>query len=209
MSNDSSSELLREGQEPEFEALLEPLLRPAFNLALSLAGHREDAEDLVQGAAVRAFAGFGRFERGTNFRAWFFRILVNGFLHHKRDASRRPQLTGIDEVPEWSLYAQMKRSGLAGREGDGDPAAELLRKLDAESIRDAFAHLPEDFRMVALLFFAQDFSYQEIAEVVSCPVGTVRSRLHRARKMLQRELWQAALECGAASQRPAQARKQR
>lgn len=191
----------------EFEALLEPLLRSAFSLALSLTRQREDAEDLVQGAALRAFAAFGRFERGTNFRAWFFRILTNDFLHQRRDASRRPQTTGLEEVPEWSLYAQMKGSGLGAREGD--PASELMRKLDGEAIRQAFARLPEEFGLVALLFFVQDFSYQEIAEIVGCPVGTVRSRLHRARKMLQRELWQAALESGAVSERPASKLKKR
>jgi RNA polymerase sigma-70 factor (ECF subfamily) len=191
----------RHGAASEFESLLEPLLRPAFNLAFSLTRQREDAEDLVQGAALRAFAAYGRFEQGTNFRAWFFRILANGFLHQQRDRSRRPQTSGLDELPEWSLYSQMKRSGLASSERD--PASELLRKLDGEEVRAAFAGLPEDFRLVALLYFEQDFSYQEIAEIACCPVGTVRSRLHRARKLLQRELWQTALERGVVSERPA------
>ncbi len=184
----------------EFEALLGPQLRPAFSLALSLAGQREDAEDLVQAACVRAFGAFGRFERGTNFRAWLFRIVFNEFLHHRRDRARRPQTADIDELPEWSLYAQLKRAGLARAEGD--PAAALLSKLDAQSIRAAFEGLPEEFRAVALLYFVQDFSYQEIAGIVSCPLGTVRSRLHRARRLLQRELWQVAQEAGLAPKPP-------
>ncbi len=199
-SSGEPSALGQEQEVAEFEALLSAVLGPAFSLAFSLTQQREDAEDLVQAAAVRAFGAFGRFERNTNFRAWFFRILFNGFLHHKRDSGRLPQTTDIDELPEWSLYAQLKKSGMA--RAQDDPAALLLSKLNAQSINAAFERLPEEFRVVAMLYFMEYFSYQEIAGIMSCPVGTVRSRLHRARKLLQRELWQVAQEQGVAPRSP-------
>lgn len=200
MSDNTASDVTCQSSERaahEFETLLNPLLKAAWKMALSLTHHREDAEDLVQNAALRAFAAFGRFERGTNFKAWFFRVLLNLFLHQRRDAGRTPQTTALDDVPEWSLYAQMRQAGLHRR--DYDPAALLLSKLDGEDMHRAFERLPAEFRIVSLLYFVEEFSYQEIADILDCPIGTVRSRLHRGRKLLQQELWQLAQEHGIAA----------
>ena len=183
------------GPETDFETLLAPVLGPAYGFALGMTHHREDAEDLVQNAAVRAFSAFDRFEKGTNFKAWFFRILTNLWLHTCRDATRKPQTQDLDDVPEWSLWAQMQR--FAPR--SNDPAALLLARFDSEQMGLAFAALPDEQRVVTLLHLVEDFSYQEIADLVRCPVGTVRSRLHRGRKTLQRALWQTASEQGLVS----------
>jgi RNA polymerase sigma-70 factor, ECF subfamily len=176
------------------EALLAPILGPAYGTALHMTRNREDAEDLVQEAAVQAFRAFGTFEEGTNFKAWFFRILTNLFLNKYRQKQREPQLVEFEDAPELYLYTQTRQSGLHA--WCADPAALVIRKMDAEHVADAIAALPEEFRTVCALYFMQEFSYQEIAEVLDCPVGTVRSRLHRGRRALQRTLWQVAQEQG-------------
>jgi RNA polymerase sigma-70 factor (ECF subfamily) len=104
----------------------------------------------------------------------------------------------LDDTPDLYLYA---RSGQAGFPTQGpDPAAQLLEKLGTERIVEAINRLPEEYRMVSTLYFMDDLSYEEIAGVLQCPVGTVRSRLHRGRKMLQKALWQIAEEDGIVSQ---------
>jgi RNA polymerase sigma-70 factor (ECF subfamily) len=178
----------------EFEGLLEPLLPAAFGLALQLARHRDDAEDLVQEAAVRAFRAFDSFTPGTNFKAWFFKILTNGYFQRYRKRQREPELVPIEDVPDLYLYSATAAAGLHAQ--SADPAALVLGRLDEEQVTRAVAGLPEEFRVVSALYFMEQLSYQEIAEIVDCPVGTVRSRLHRGRKLLQKALWQLAQEQG-------------
>jgi RNA polymerase sigma-70 factor (ECF subfamily) len=140
---------------------------------------------------MRGFAGF---EPGTNFRAWFFRILTNCCYARHRRAGRRPVTASLEDVPEVYLF---ERSSEAGLPVEGaDPARAVLDRLTGEQVADAIAALPEEFRLVATLYFLQDMSYEEIAEIVGCPVGTVRSRLHRGRRMLQKALWHAAEDAG-------------
>jgi RNA polymerase sigma-70 factor (ECF subfamily) len=177
-----------------FEALLEPVLGPAYGLALSLTGDPSDAEDLVQEAALLAFRGFHTFELGTNFRAWFMRIVTNAYLGRKRTEKRRPTPVEIDDVPDHFLYLRSRETGVAGVAED--PVEELLRGVDVDEIETAIQKLPREFRGVAALYFGQEFTYPEISELLDIPVGTVRSRLHRARKLLQKELWEMAVEEG-------------
>jgi RNA polymerase sigma-70 factor (ECF subfamily) len=177
-----------------FEALLTPLLRPAYGVALHLARDPADAEDLVQEAALLAFRHFDSFQQGTNFKAWFFQIVVNCFRAKYRKEKRRPQTVDLDDTPDLYLYARTAETGLQGE--PEDPAGALMARMDTEQVTAAIAALPEEYRMVSSLYFVQDFSYQEIAEVLHCPVGTVRSRLHRGRKMLQKALWRVAEERG-------------
>jgi RNA polymerase sigma-70 factor (ECF subfamily) len=100
----------------------------------------------------------------------------------------------LDDTPDLYLYA---RSGEVGFPTDGpDPASALLDRLGTERVVAALDQLPEEYRIVSTLYFMQDFSYEEIARTLECPVGTVRSRLHRGRKILQKALWQVALEAG-------------
>jgi RNA polymerase sigma-70 factor, ECF subfamily len=176
------------------ERLLAPILGPAYGTALHMTRNREDAEDLVQEAAVQAFRAFHTFQEGTNFKAWFFRILTNLFLYKYRQKQREPQIVEFEDAPDLYLYAETRQAGLHA--WSADPAALVLRKMDAEQVAAAIASLPEEFRTVCALYFMQEFTYQEIAEILECPVGTVRSRLHRGRKALQRALWQIAQEHG-------------
>jgi RNA polymerase sigma-70 factor (ECF subfamily) len=178
----------------EFESLLTPLLSPAYGTALHMTRNRDDAEDLVQEAALRAYRAFHTFEKGTNFKAWFFRILTNLYLNKYRQKQREPEMVHIEDAPDLYLYAQTLNSGM--HSWCADPASQVMRKLTTEHVTTAIEALPEEFRTVCALYFMQEFAYQEIAEILDCPLGTVRSRLHRGRKMLQRELWHVAQEHG-------------
>jgi RNA polymerase sigma-70 factor (ECF subfamily) len=178
----------------EFEALFNPLLSMAFGTAMRLTRNHAEAEDLVQDAALLAYRGFDSFERGTNFKAWFFRILTNAFYsRHRKEKHDRANLS-TEDVPPMYLYARTAESGLQGQESD--PAASIMDRIDTEQVTEALESLPTEYRVVATLYFMEDFSYQQIAEVVGCPVGTVRSRLHRGRRMLQKALWEIAEERG-------------
>jgi RNA polymerase sigma-70 factor (ECF subfamily) len=184
----------------DFQALLMPLLDAAYRTAYRLSGNAGDAEDLVQDASLLAWRGFGSFEAGTNFRAWFFRILTNAFYSRYRKTRREGQAVELEDVPELYLWRQSSVAGL--NDVLRDPAAALLARLDAEEVNAAIAALPEEYRVVAALYFMDDLPYQEIADMLGVPIGTVRSRLHRARRQLQRALWETAVERGLVSARP-------
>jgi RNA polymerase sigma-70 factor (ECF subfamily) len=161
---------------------------------MRLTRSQADAEDLVQDAAFLAHRAFASFTPGTNFRAWFLKILMNCYYSRRRREKSRPVTSDLDDTPDLYVYA---RSGEAGFPTQGpDPAAQLLDKLGTERIVAAINRLPEEYRIVSTLYFMEDLSYEEIARVIQCPVGTVRSRLHRGRKMLQKALWQIAEEDG-------------
>lgn len=178
----------------DFEPLFSAVAGTAFGIAMRLTRNQADAEDLVQEAALLAFRAFASFEPGTNFRAWFFKILTNCYFSKRRREKSRPVTSDLDDTPDLYLYA---RSAEAGFPTQGpDPAAQLLERLGTERVVAAIARLPEEYRVVSTLYFMEDLSYEEIAEVLGCPIGTVRSRLHRGRKMLQKALWLVAEESG-------------
>ncbi|MCI0433716.1 MAG: sigma-70 family RNA polymerase sigma factor [Gemmatimonadetes bacterium] len=181
----------------DFEELLQPLLDGAFGLAITMTRNRADAEDAVQEASLRAFRAFDTFERGTNFKAWYYRILTNCVYARHRTAKRRPEAVELDDASELYLFRQTRAMGL--HERSNDPARILMGRIDGEMILDAIAAIPDEYRIVASLYFLEDYSYQEIADTVGCPVGTVRSRLHRGRRMLQRMLWAMARDAGILS----------
>lgn len=174
--------------------LLKPLLARAYGLALRLLRNSADAEDLVQEAVLAACRGFGTFQLGTNFKAWFFRILTNCYYSRHRRQRHEGQLTDLDEVPEQYLYIRTAELGLHG--GQSDPVETVFNRLDSEQIVAALRGLPEEYRVVSTLYFMEDLSYGEIADTLGIPVGTVRSRLHRGRKILQKLLWRVAVERG-------------
>ena len=178
----------------DFEALFAAVAGMAFGIATRLTRNQSDAEDLVQEAALLAFRAFASFEPGTNFRAWFFKILTNCYFSKRRREKSRPVTSDLDDTPDLYLYA---RSAEAGFPTQGpDPAAQLLDRMGTERVVAAIDRLPEEYRVVSTLYFMEDLSYEEIAEVLGCPIGTVRSRLHRGRKMLQKALWLVAEESG-------------
>jgi RNA polymerase sigma-70 factor, ECF subfamily len=178
----------------EFEALLDPILGAAYGTAIHMTRNREEAEDMVQEAAVLAFRAFHTFEPGTNFKAWFFRILVNRIRNEYRKRQRAPETFVLDDAPDLYLYLQTTHTGI--KASHANPAALIISKLSEEQIRSAIGALPDEYRLAAVLYFLEEASYQDIAEMLDCPVGTVRSRLHRGRKLLQKALWQIAGEHG-------------
>ncbi len=176
-------------QTPEqFDSLLTPILDKAYGTAYHFTHNREEAEDLVQEAAVSAFRAFHTFEPGTNFKAWFLTILVNCARRNYRNRKREPEITSLDDAPELYLYQQTASANTLGK--DNNPAVLLIRKMTEEQIHAAVAALPEEYRVVCVLYFMEELAYQEIASILDCPVGTVRSRLHRGRKLLHKSLWQ-------------------
>jgi RNA polymerase sigma-70 factor, ECF subfamily len=177
-----------------FESLLSGVVGPAFGTALRLTRNRADAEDLVQDAALLAFRGFASFEPGTNFKAWFFKILMNCFYSKHRRRKREFDTFDWDDTPDLFLYARSHEAGFPT--SGSDPAGQFFERLGTERVAEAIERLPEEYRVVSTLYFMEDFSYEEIARMLNVPIGTVRSRLHRGRKMLQKALWQVALEAG-------------
>jgi RNA polymerase sigma-70 factor (ECF subfamily) len=177
----------------DFETLLVPVLDQAYGTALRLTGNAADAEDLVQDAALLAHRGFGSFTSGSNFRAWFYRIMLNRFYSNYRRQRRAGVAVELEETPEMYLFEQAE---LAGMKPSEDSATALVDRMDAEVVERALQSLPDDFRAAATLYFMQDLPYQEIAEILDVPIGTVRSRLHRARRLLQKALWTIAQERG-------------
>ncbi len=180
----------------EFETLLMASLEPAYRLALRLSGNSEDAQDLVQEAALRASRFRHTFQKGTSFKSWFYRIIVNQFYTNTRQR-RNTTTTSLDSLSvatDIFLFARSAEAGLIAP--DADPAANVVSRMAEDDVARALASLPEEFRTVATLYFIDDLSYQEIADILGVPIGTVRSRLHRGRHMLQKQLWRVAEELG-------------
>ncbi len=176
------------------ESHLNPLLDAAFGAALNLTRHRADAEDLVQDAVLNACRGYSQFQPGTNFKAWFFRILYNAFLARHRKSKPERGSVGLDDAIELALIDENDASERRPIEHDTWRAA--LSSMRTEQVLAAMHSLPEDYRAVATMYFVEDFSYQEIADMLRIPVGTVRSRLHRGRKLLQQRLLALAADEG-------------
>lgn len=147
-----------------------PLLSPLYNYALWLTKNTAEAEDLVQEAFVKGLKGFGSFTAGTNFRAWMYRILRNTFLTSRTGLRAVPPMP-IDEVDD---VAQDETAETA-----------FITRMDAQAVRRAIEDLPLVFREVLLLCDIEEMSYREIAETLSIPVGTVTSRLMRARRKVR------------------------
>lgn len=193
------------GTRAEFEALLSPVLERAYATARRLTGTTADAEDLVQDAALLAFRGFKTFERGSNFRAWFLRVLMNAFLSSKRRHRAEDTAVSLDDVP--NAYIQRKahelvRAAPSSPASPHDLARSVMGRIETEQVQRAIDALPEEFRTVAALYFIQDLPYQEIAELLKIPVGTVRSRLHRGRALLQKRLWEIGVDHGLVRAQP-------
>jgi RNA polymerase sigma-70 factor (ECF subfamily) len=168
----------------EFEALVTPWLDGLYAAALRLTRHEGNAEDLVQDTVMRAWRFFDRFERGTNFRAWLFKILTNTFINGYRRSTRERSLQ--DESERQSVEAQLFSPDATDEAAN--PEDSMLARVMRDDVLKAIDGLPIDFRMVVILADLQEFSYKEIAEVLDIPVGTVMSRLFRGRKALQRAL---------------------
>ena len=163
---------------PTFEELAMPLFDALYNYARWLAHEPAEAEDLVQETFLKGFRGFGSFTPGTNFKAWMFRILRNTFLSSRSGLRAVPPLS-IDEEPDEAM--QIADVGPT-------PEALLLQRADQQRLQEAIEQLPLPFREVLLLGDVEELSYKEIAETLSIPVGTVTSRLLRARRKVREAL---------------------
>jgi len=172
----------KDQQKKLFQELLMPELGALFRTALRMTRNREDAEDLVQETTTKAFSAFDRFEKGTNFRAWIFKILTNTFINNYYRVRDRDKLPSLDEMEEESLF-QPVFEGIS-------PEQALLNTLTKEDIQKAIDVIPIDFKSVVILNLVEGFSYKETAEILDIPIGTVMSRLHRGRKILQKLLWE-------------------
>src|ERR1700720_2766101 len=161
-------------QPDSFEELAMPLFDQLYNFARWLTQNREEAEDLVQETYAKALKGFSSFRLGTNFRAWMYRILRNTFLTSRTGlrATSTVPLDSDEDGPELAVENET-------------PETTLLKRSDSELVQGAINDLPVLYREILLLCEVEEMSYQEIAETLSIPIGTVMSRLSRARKTLR------------------------
>lgn len=174
----------------EFEQEAIPHMNALYNFALRLTGNPEEADDLLQETYLKAFRFFDKFEKGTNCKAWLYRIMKNSFINDYRKETKEPVKVDYEDVQ--NFYESIKASEVTFNHYQPDAFSNLLD----DDITGALSDLPEDFRTVIILSDIEGFSYEEIADFVDIPVGTVRSRLHRARKMLYSKLFDYAKSKG-------------
>lgn len=168
----------------EFEDLALAQMDPLYSAALRLTKNERDAEDLVQDTCMRAYRFFDKFERGTNIKAWLFKILTNTFINrYRRKVKERTVVEGVEREAVHERFISRDATDFAA-----NPEQYFFDRLLSDDVLRAIDALPIDFRLVVILADLQEFSYKEIAEILECPVGTVMSRLFRGRKLLQRTL---------------------
>lgn len=176
----------------EFESLLENQLDGLYSVALRYTRDPAQAEDLVNDTAVRALRFRDRFERGSNFKAWIYTILTNTFIHRYRRQKREREI--LEGASRDDVERQLRSE--TSRELAREPETAYLEQLLSDDVIRALDDLPEDFRTVVVLCDIEGLSYKDISDVLKCPVGTVMSRLYRARRLLERKLAGLAVERG-------------
>lgn len=176
------AQLARDRVRFEEEAL--ELSDQVYRVARRLVGSREEAEDLVQQTFERAFRSWQSYTPGTNMRAWLFRILTNLNIDRGRRQQRTPQTTSIDEAADYFLYNSLE----AATPEENPDEERVLEKLSQDSIVEALADVPHDFRDTLVLVDIGEFSYADAAQILDIPIGTVMSRLHRGRRILKKNL---------------------
>jgi len=175
-----------------FEAQAMPFIDQLYAAAMRMTRNPSDAQDLVQETFVKAFASFKQFEQGTNLKAWLYRILTNTFINTYRKKQREPYQGTIDDLEDWQLGGAESTTATSSRSAE----AEAIDHLPDSAVKDALQSIPEDFRLAVYFADVEGFSYQEIAEIMKTPIGTVMSRLHRGRRLLRELLAGYALERG-------------
>ena len=174
----------------EFEREAIPYMSALYTFAVRMTRDADDAADLVQETYLKAYRFFDKFERGTNCKAWLFRILKNSYINKFRKSSKAPDTVEYDVIEEF--YETIRDSSVE--------TSVLEEQLFTQALDDevsaALNRLPDEFRTVIILCDIENFTYEEIAEFIDCPIGTVRSRLHRARKILAAQLASYARERG-------------
>jgi RNA polymerase sigma-70 factor (ECF subfamily) len=182
--------MARNDQNKQFENEMIPYMDMLYNYAYYLSGDKLQADDLLQDTYLKAYRFYGKFERGTNAKAWLYRIMKNTYINEYRRTHRQPEILEYDD--QISSYQMIP--------GHGNGMDDLREALENRSFDDtmatAIASLPEKFKSVIVLRDIEDLPYEEIAELLEVPIGTVRSRLHRARSLLFDKLKDYATERG-------------
>lgn len=176
-----------------FEEQAIPFMDQLYAAAMRMTRNPADAGDLVQETYTKAYAAFAQFEQGTNLKAWLYRILTNTFINSYRKNQRQPYQNAIDELEDWQLgSAESLTQGRSTRSAE----AEAIDHLPDSDVKEALQSIPEDFRLAVYLADVEGFAYQEIADIMKTPVGTVMSRLHRGRRLLRELLAEYARDRG-------------
>ncbi len=165
--------------------------------AMRKTSNRVDANDLVQETYLKAFAAFDQYEQGTNLKAWLHRILENTYINQYRKQQKQPFYAPLDDLEDWQLGDAESRTAMSSRSAE----AEAIDHLPSNAVKDALQALPEDFRIAVYLVDVEGYSYQEVADIMETPTGTVMSRLHRGRRLLREQLADYAREQGIGLQK--------
>jgi RNA polymerase sigma-70 factor (ECF subfamily) len=182
-----------------FEEQALPYMDQLYAAAMRLTRNPADAADLVQETFVKAYQAFGQFQQGTNLKAWLYRIQTNTFINNYRKNQRNPYQGTIDDLEDWQLGgAESVTQSTSTRSAE----AEAIDHLPDSAVKDALQAIPEDFRMAVYFADVEGFSYQEIADIMKTPVGTVMSRLHRGRRLLRDLLADYARDRGITTPEP-------
>ncbi len=173
-----------------FEEEFLPQLDALYNFAFHLTYNEDDANDLVQETFLKSYRFIDSYQQGTNAKAWLFKILKNGFINDYRRKSKRPKQVDFDPLVNYSETDDESNVQVV------DLRQEMFQGLIGDEVTKALNDLPVDFRTVILLCDIEEFSYEEIAKIIDIPIGTVRSRLHRARNLLKEKLREYAMKEG-------------
>ncbi|RRD36800.1 sigma-70 family RNA polymerase sigma factor [Leucobacter sp. OH2974_COT-288] len=163
-----------------------------YGAAMKMTRHPQNAQDLVQETFLKAFAAFDKFTAGTNLKAWLYRIMTNTYINGYRKAQREPFLNPVDELADWQLGDAVSATSTASRSAE----AEAIDNTPDAVVVAALNELRDDYRIAVVLADVEGFSYQEIADILGIPLGTVMSRLHRGRKQLRTRLAEYAAQQG-------------
>jgi len=183
----------------EFETAALEHIDSLFNFGMRMTGNRDAAEDLVQETYLKVHRFSHTFKDGSNLKAWLFKILRNTFINTFRKKIKEPKSVIYDEVEDFFLFNKIQNTKNEGDYVSGE-SSDVYEFLEDE-VKNAVNGLPLAFREVVLYSDIEDLTYGEISEIVGCPIGTVKSRLFRARKLLQKSLWNYANERGYLKER--------